>query len=117
MSSRTIRFAALWVVPCAALAFGTASAATKKPADVKEVCQKDVMKKIKAKHGGAHDIQLTISREWQQSSTESGVGGTGSLKAANNSGREFEWTCVYDTTKNKVVSVDFDKPKRDKEKK
>jgi len=111
MSSRIARFGILLALPLAALAFGNASAATKakKPVDVKEACQKDVMKKIKAKHPGAHDIQLTVGREWQQSSTQSGVGGTGTLKASNNSGRDFEWTCVYDTTKNKVLEVEFDK--------
>jgi hypothetical protein len=109
MSSRIARFGVLVALPFAALAFSNASAATKKPVDVKEVCQKDVMKKIKAKHPGAHDIQLTVSREWQQSSTQSGVGGTGTLKASNNSGREFDWTCVYDTKKNKVLDVSFEK--------
>jgi hypothetical protein len=106
----------LFLAPIAAFAFaGTAAAKDKKPAkDVKQICQDRVMKGIKTKHAGAHDIQLTAGREWQQSTTQSGVGGTGSLKAANNSMREFEWTCVYDTTTNKVVSVDFDKPKRDK---
>jgi len=109
------RLTALSLVPLAALAFaGAASAKDKKPIDVKAKCQKEVMQSIKTKHAGAHDIQLTISREWQQSSTQSGVGGTGSLKAANKSDRQFEWTCVYDTTKNKVIDVSFDKPKRPK---
>jgi hypothetical protein len=123
MSPRSARIALLsrmaaWaLVPLACFALtGVASAKDKKPIDVKAKCEKEVREKIKAKHPGAHDIQLTFGREWQQTSTQSGVGGTGTLKASNNSGREFEWTCVYDTTKNKIVDVSVEKHKRDKKK-
>jgi hypothetical protein len=110
MSSWIVRFGVLMALPVAVLAFADASAAkTKQPVDVKEACQKDVMKQIKTKHPGAKDIQLTVSRDWQQSSTESGIGGTGTLKATNGSGRDFDWTCVYDVKKNKVLKVEVDK--------
>lgn len=114
MSFRIVRFAALLAVPCAALAFGNAWAGTKKPVDIKQICQKKVMEKIKAKDPGAKDIQLTTSREWQESSTQSGIGGTGTLKAANKkmATRDFEWTCTYDTAKNKLVDVHVDKMKQ-----
>jgi hypothetical protein len=115
MSSRIARFGVLVLIPVTALAL-TAAAATKAkpPKDMKQECQEHVTKKIKAAHGGAHDIQLTVSREWQPSTTQSGVGGTGTLKAANNSARDFEWTCVYDVKTSKIVDVTYDKPKKDK---
>jgi hypothetical protein len=103
------------LVPLAVFAFASAAPAKdKKPVDVKAACEKDVTKKIKVKHAGAHDIKLTVSREWQQSSTQSGVGGTGVLTAGDKKPRNFEWTCVYDTTKDKVLDVSFDKPTKPK---
>lgn len=107
------RLVALSLVPLLALAFAsTANAKEKKPKDMKAACEKEVREKIKIKHAGAHDIQLTPSREWQATSTQNGIGGTGTLKAANNSPRNFEWTCTYDTAKNKIVDVNVEKPKR-----
>lgn len=107
------RIAAALFVPLALLALASAAPAKeKKPKDVKALCQKEVREQIKAKHPGAHDIQLTPSREWQQSSTQSGVGGSGVLTAADRKARHFEWTCVYDVQKNKVLDVSFDKPKK-----
>ncbi|HTO54210.1 MAG TPA: hypothetical protein VMR50_12540 [Myxococcota bacterium] len=109
------RLASLSLVPLAALALaGSAVAKTKTPKDPKQMCQKHVMEKIKAKHAGAHDIQLTQTREFQPTTTQNGVGGTGTLKASNNSAREFEWSCTYDTKTGKIVNVDVDKPMRDK---
>jgi hypothetical protein len=107
------RLALALLVPFAAVAFANAAPAKDKAAvDVKSICEKDVQKKIKTKFPHAHDTQLTVSREWQQSSTESGVGGTGTYLAADKKPRNFEWTCVYDVKKNKVLDVSFDKPKK-----
>jgi len=110
--TRPIRRAVLaLLVPLTALAFaGSALAKSTAPVDPKAACQKDVEKKVKVKYAHAKDIQLTVSREWQQSSTQSGVGGTGTYTAGDKKPRGFEWTCVYDTTKNKVLDVSFDKP-------
>jgi hypothetical protein len=114
MAPRITRLASLALVPLAALALaGAAAAKEKAPKDPKQQCQKHVIEKIKVKHGGAHDIQLTQTREWQPSSTQNGVGGTGTLKAANGSGREFEWTCVYETKTGKIVNVEADKGTRE----
>jgi hypothetical protein len=107
------RLVALSLVPLAVLAFASAAPAKdKKPKDMKAACEKEVREKIKVKHAGAHDIELTSSREWQATSTQTGIGGTGTLKAANNSPRHFEWTCTYDTTKNKIVDVNVEKPSK-----
>ncbi len=113
MSRSIERLASALLVPVAAFAFASAAPAKdKKPVDVKAACEKDVTKKIKVKYAHAHDIKVTPSREWQQSSTQSGVGGTGVYTAGDKKPRNFEWTCVYDVTKDKVLDISFDKPKK-----
>ena len=101
------------LVPLAVFAFASAAPAKdKKPTDVKAVCLKEVKQHLKVKYEHAHDIQLTPAREWQQTSTQSGISGTGVFTAGDNKPRNFEWSCVYDVTKNKVVDVSLEKGKK-----
>jgi len=113
MTRSFARLTMLFAVPLTVFAFaGPAAAKDKKPVDVKEKCEKEVREKVKHKFPHAHEFQLTASREWQMSSTQSGVGGTGTYDAADKKPRHFEWTCTYDVTKNKVLDVSFEKPKK-----
>ncbi|MFI5315568.1 MAG: hypothetical protein ACHQ6T_07695 [Myxococcota bacterium] len=107
------RLAVLALAPLAAFAFASAAPAKdKKPTDPKAACQAAVHSKIKKKHAGAHDIQLTPSREWQPTSTQNGIGGTGTLTAADKKPRNFEWTCVYETKTGKITDVDVEGQKK-----
>ncbi|HXZ83940.1 MAG TPA: hypothetical protein VEI82_00490 [Myxococcota bacterium] len=114
MTRIAVRLAASLAVPvalCALALPAPAAAKSKKPVDIKASCQEHVKKKFKEAHPGARDITLTQTREWQESSTMSGVGGTGTVLTQTKQTRSFEWTCVYDTTKNKVDHVDIQKEK------
>ncbi|HKC50216.1 MAG TPA: hypothetical protein VKF60_05435 [Myxococcota bacterium] len=113
MTRSILRPAFALLIPLAMFAFASAAPAKdKKPTDVKAVCLKEVKQHLKVKHEHAHDIELTPSREWQQTSTQSGISGTGVFKVADNKLRNFEWSCVYDVTKNKVVDISLEKPKK-----
>jgi len=106
------RTALLALVALALFAFaGAASAKEKKPVDVKSACQERVHKKIKEQHAFAKDIQITQSKDWQPSSVQTGLGGTGTFTSKNKDSWTFEWTCVHDSKKNKFeVTVNYGKP-------
>jgi hypothetical protein len=113
MTRSIARLTTALFVPVALLAFASpALAKDKKPVDVKEKCEKEVREKLKHKFPHAHDFQLTSSREWQPSSTQSGVGGTGTYLAADKKPRNFEWSCTYDNKSNKITDVNVEKPKK-----
>src|SRR5262245_29104963 len=115
MTHSIARLTTAFAVLLAVFAFATpAPAKDKKPVDIKEKCEKEVREKLKHKYPHAHDFQLNVGREWQMSSTQSGVGGTGTYDAADKKPRNFEWTCTYDVAKNKVLDVSFEKPKKAK---
>src|SRR5258706_566380 len=85
MTRSILRPAFALLIPLAMFAFASAAPAKdKKPTDVKAVCLKEVKEHLKVKHEHAHDIELTPSREWQQTSTQSGISGTRVLKVADN---------------------------------
>jgi hypothetical protein len=86
-----------------------AKSKSKQPADPSTACEHAVMHDIGVHHPGTHKIQLTQTRTWQQSSDESGFGGTGTALAQNNTPRSFEWSCVYSTTKNKAIDVKLER--------
>jgi len=95
------------VVPLALCALAQpALAATK---DVHDACQKHVKMKFKQAHPMAHEITLTETREWQESSTLSGIGGTAEVIGTDKKSKTFEWTCIFNTTANKVEHVDLGK--------
>ena len=83
-----------------------ALAATK---DVHAACDKHVKMKFKQVHPMAHEITLSETREWQESSTLSGIGGTAQVVGTDKKTKSFEWTCIYNTTANKVEHVDIGK--------
>jgi len=103
------RIAVSLLLPLALAALPLPAGAAKQPVDPQTRCQELVKKKMKSKHPGARDIQLTQTRTWQQSSKQSGYGGTGTVLTTKNETGTFEWTCTYDTTTNKVLSVEFQK--------
>jgi hypothetical protein len=107
MTRLAARIASSLVVPLALCALAQpALAATK---DVHEACQKHVKMKFKQDHPMAHEITLTETREWQESTTLAGIGGTADVVGTDKKTKTFEWTCVYNTTLNKVEHIDLGK--------
>lgn len=112
MTRTPIRLAASLALPLALLSFALVAQAkskSKEPADPASACQHAVQHSIGVHHPGTHKVELTQTRTWQQSSDESGFGGTGTALAQNNTQRSFEWSCVYNTKKNKVVDVKLER--------
>jgi hypothetical protein len=112
--SRTLALLIVALAVGSFAAFAHAQKKEKPPKDMLAKCEKHLKDKIHAGHPEAHKIELTKTREWQPSTTQSGIGGTGSMVGAENKPRTFEWTCVYDTKTQKIVDVDHGKFKVEK---
>jgi len=110
MTRSAARIACSLMVPfalCAPALPGLAATKAKKPVDIHAACDKHVKTKFKEAHPMAHTITLTESRSWQESSTLSGIGGTAQVVGTDKKTKEFEWTCIYNTTANKVEHIDI----------
>jgi hypothetical protein len=102
----TVFLAALAV--CGLASF--ASADKKQPRDAKTSCEDHLRRQLKQTYSKA-TIEFTQSKEWEPSAGQTGLSGEGVLTRANERKLDFEWTCIYDTKKNKVMKASHTKLK------